>query len=413
MEHGVTELGRLGRTLGDQRIRILHVVASLTRRGAETFAVQLVNGLSRERFDAAIWAINPDSSVPYLIPRHSRLVLEEIRPRGWHRAVGSLVETVNSYRPHLIHCHGGGALKYATLLKPLARAQAYVYTKIGSVHPWLDPPLRHRFYAALFEQVDAIIAVGENVRREMEETFHLRRPRLFTVYPGRDVAPFLRLTAQTAAQKRAEIGLAPSHIVLMTVGSLSWEKDPLSLLRCFAEIAGRDPRLRLVFVGGGPLGPELKADVRRQGLEHKVRLLGVRSDVPALLSAADIFVLPSITEGLPGVLIEAGMAGLPAIAYGVGSVSEVIRDSETGFVVSPQDWAGFSRRMLTLAGDGALRRRMGEASREFCRSTFDIRRSIKQHETLFMEVLEQAARARAAGRRTGRLSAPGGRTLLA
>lgn len=396
----------------DKHIRTLHVLTSLNRRGAETFAVQLVDRLSRERFDPAIWTINPGGAGPYLKPQRTSVLWQPTR-EGWLWSVRSLLAALRSYEPHLIHCHGGRALKYVTLLKPLWRAQAYVYTKIGSVHPWLDHPLRHRFYAALFEQVDAIVAVGEQVRREVEETFHPRRPRLLTVYTGRDVTPFLEVTPQTAAQKRDEIGLGPSDIVLMTVGSLSWEKDPLSLLRSFADIAGMDPRLRLVFVGAGPLAPDLAAEVRQRGLDQKVKLLGVRGDIAAVLSAADIFVLPSITEGLPGVLIEAGMAGLPAVAYGVGSVSEVLRDGETGFVVPPQDSATFYRRVLALAGDGAQRRRMGDTSREFCRRAFDIHRSVQRHEALFTELLATAALDRAEGRRAGRTSSPGERAPLA
>lgn len=372
-------------------IRTLHILTSLQRRGAETFAVQLVDRLSRERFDPAIWTINPPGSGPDLLPQQTRVLARPTRG-GWYRSVLSLLATIRSYRPHLIQCHGGRALKYAILLKPFWRARVYVYTKIGSIHPLLEHPVKRRFYGLLFEQADAIFAVGKLLREEIEAGFHPSRPRLLTVYTGRDVTPFLEVTPVTAEQKRAEIGLAPSDLLLLTVGSLSWEKDPISLVRHFSDIAQANPRLRLAFAGGGPLAAPLEQEVRRLGLEQRVKVLGVRQDVPALLSAADIFVLPSVTEGLPGVLIEAGMAGLPAVAYGVGSVPEVLKHEETGYVVPPKDTATFYRRVLTLAGDGDLRRRMGQAAREFCRTDFDIRRSVRRHEALFEELLGATGR---------------------
>lgn len=372
------------------RIRTLHILTSLNRRGAETFAVLLVDRLSREAFDPAIWTIRPPDRGPYLVPHHTP-VLRSKGGRSWYHALLDLKETVGTYQPHLIQCHGGRALKYAMMLKPFWRAQAYVYTKIGSVHPWLDHRLRHRFYAHLFEQVDAIVAVGEQVRREVETEFHPRRPRLLTIYTGREVKPFLEVTPEVAARSRSELGLDPSDVCLMSVGSLSWEKNPKSLLRLFSELAAADPRLKLVFVGEGPLEPELRQQAGRDGVTGRVRFLGVRSDVPALLSGADIFVLSSTTEGLPGVLIEAGMAGLPAVAFGVGSVAEVIKDGVTGFVVPPGDEAQFRARVVELARHTDRRRRMAQEALRFCRREFDIERSVKRHEVLFTELLHASA----------------------
>ncbi|HEV8339859.1 MAG TPA: glycosyltransferase [bacterium] len=372
----------------NDRVRTLHILTSLNRRGAETFAVQLVDRLSRKRFDPAIWTIRPPEPGRFLVPQRTA-VLSGSNGGAIH-SLRNLLRVARDYNPHLMHCHGGRALKYAAMLKPFWRPQAYVYTKIGSIHPWLDHPLRRLFYGFLFEQVDAIVAVGDQVRAEVEQEFHPRRPRLITILTGRDLSPFRSLTPEGAAATRAGLGLDSSHLILMTVGSLSWEKDPLLLLRLFGDLAVRDPRLRLVFVGDGPLRQSLQEAIRAGGLEQRVQLLGVRSDVPALLGAADVFVLSSETEGLPGVLIEAGMAGLPSVAFGVGAVAEVLKDGRTGFVVSPRDEAGFSQRVRELVDDPARRRELGREAREFCFETFNIDRSVRRHESLFLDLLHAA-----------------------
>jgi glycosyltransferase involved in cell wall biosynthesis len=391
-------------------IRTLHILTSLERRGAETFAVQLIDRLSRGVFKPAIWTIEPYESQRYLIPSRTPVFAlragKSILPLAVRR-LRHLLGVCQEYQPHIIHCHGGRGLKYVIPMKAIWAAQAYVYTKIGSVHPWLDPVPKRLFYGALFERLNAIVAVGEQIRREVEVTFHPRRPRLLTIYTGRDVAPFAAVTPDVARQMRAELALDDTDICLMTVGSLSWEKAPQLLLRLFARMVATDPRLKLVFVGEGPLQLELEADAVRDGLGERVRFLGVRRDVPRVLSAADIFVLPSVTEGLPGVLIEAGMAGLPAVAFRIGAVEEVLNDEETGFVAPPGNAEAFGERVLRLARDPGLRRRMGGEALIRCRRDFDIRRSVERHEALFLELLERSnQRAVARWRRSARVRSP-------
>ena len=379
----------------DGPIRTLHVLTSLNRRGAETFAIQLVDRLSREVFLPSIWTINPfGRSAKYLVPQRT-IILSASEPfdrQGAYQTFRRLVRAMRAWRPDLIQCHGGRALKYAMIARPFTRAQAYVYTKIGSVHPWLDPLPKRLFYGFLFEQVDAIVAVGEHVRREVEAVFNPRRPQLLTINTGREVAPFAEATPELVAEKRRELGLEPSDLCLMTVGSLSWEKNPQFLLTMLGDLVPEHPRVKLVYVGEGPLEAELRRLAEREGVADRVRFAGLRGDVPHLLPAADVFLLPSLTEGLPGVLIEAGMAGVPAVAFRVGSVEDILRDGKTGFVVPPGGNAMFKRCTARLLGDPALRKQMGHEALVLCRRDFDIALSVKRHEALFVGLIDAAKR---------------------
>jgi glycosyltransferase involved in cell wall biosynthesis len=123
-----------------------------------------------------------------------------------------------------------------------------------------------------------------------------------------------------------------------------------------------------------------------------VRFAGLRDDVPHLLSAADVFLLPSATEGLPGVLIEAGMAGVPAVSFGVGSVEDILKDGKTGFVVPAGNRQEFTQSTARLLRDGTLRGQMGREAMTLCRRDFDIRRSVKRHEALFIELVDAVRR---------------------
>ena len=388
-----------------KRIRTLHILDGLERRGAETFAVQLVDRLSREVFFPAIWSIKPIESESYLVPHHTPVFTRTVDGIGRPVVYGTvrvLLDVLHTYRPDLIHCHGGRALKYAVAAKPFWRARGYVYTKIGSVHPWLDHPIKRRFYGMLLEQVDAVVAVGDEIRREVVQVFHPRRPRVLTIHTGREPATFAGVTPEVIARKRAELGLGPLDLCLQTVGAISWEKDPQLLLRIFVELVREHPRLRLAFVGGGPLEAEVRQQAVRAGVQDYVRFLGIRTDVPELLCAADIFVLPSVTEGLPGVLIEAGMAGLPAVAFRVGSVADILKDGVTGFVVPPKNAEMFKQRLRQLICDADLRRSMGQEALRLCRRDFDIAQSVRGYEALFCGLLDASmGPSRAAVRQSG------------
>lgn len=365
-------------------IRTLHILTSLHRRGAETFAVQMIDRLDRARFSPHIWPTRSAHSDEALVPARTPVLSNGVD--ALPLALWDLQRVLRTVRPHLIQCHGGRALKYAMALKPIFRPHAYVYNKILSIHPHLDGAARRLPYRFLFEQVDAIVAVGEELRREVEETFHPRRPRVVAINNGRDVRPFLSVTPEVVAARRRELGLDPADVCLMQIG-IAWEKDPQVSLNVFAELASRFRELRLVFVGEGPLLDDLRRESVTRGLADRVRVLGVRRDVPALLAAADIVLMPSITEGLPGVLIEAGMAGRPAVAYEIGSVRDVLDDGRTGYVVPRGNPAALSAQVARLVRYPALRERMGLAAMMRCRRDFDIAFSVRKYEALFSELV--------------------------
>lgn len=385
---------KLGTVVHTDRVRTLHILTSLDRGGAETFAVQMIDRLDRDRFAPAIWTTRPPATGYPLEPLRTSVLSSHDSGSGHDggtaRSLRELLSVLRRVKPHLVQCHGGRALKHAMAVKPLWRAPAYVYNKILSIHPALDSPVKRFLYSFLFEQVDAIVAVGEQVRREVEDAFHPRRPVLLTISNGRDVVPFRSVSPEATEQARRELGLGPGEVCLMFVGRLAWEKDPQSLLRLCADLAPIYPAHKFVLVGGGPLEPDLKQEAVRLGITDRVRFTGVRRDVPTLMSAADLVLLPSVTEGLPGVLIEAGMAGRPAVAYRIAAVEDVLIDGVTGFVVSPGDTEMFKQRVLHLMRHPELRSEMGDQARRRCRRDFDIEASVKRYEDLFHTLVDGA-----------------------
>ncbi|MGH2747967.1 MAG: glycosyltransferase, partial [Actinomycetota bacterium] len=146
--------------------------------------------------------------------------------------------------------------------------------------------------------------------------------------------------------------------------------------------------------GEGPLRGELETEVARRGIEDRVRILGSRADVGDLLAASDVVILASATEGMPGCLIEAGMAGIAAAAYAVGAAAEVVHSGTTGLVVAPGDQDALTRAVLALLRDDGLRDAMGKAARARCLERFDTRHIALRYVDLYRQLAAGAPEAR-------------------
>ena len=160
--------------------------------------------------------------------------------------------------------------------------------------------------------------------------------------------------------------------VVISLGALSWEKDPLAHLEVMDGVRRVLPGSVHLIAGDGPLRHEVEQRADRAGLDGLARILGNRSDVADLLAAADVLLLASKVEGMPGCVIEAGMSGLPVVSYAVAGVPEVVIDGETGYLVDQGAIGGLVDRTVELLTDPTQRTRMGEAARDRCTAAYDI-----------------------------------------
>lgn len=175
---------------------------------------------------------------------------------------------------------------------------------------------------------------------------------------------------------RRDLDIPPDAPVLLTVGRLTEQKDQACLVETAALLVPRHPGLAALLAGDGPLRDPLRERIARHGLEGTVRLLGRRTDVPDLLAAADLFVLPSRFEGLPLVVLEAMAAGLPVVATRIGGTDEAVEHGVTGLLVEPGDAGALAEAVHALLANPARARAMGLAGRESFVVGFEARRMV-------------------------------------
>jgi glycosyltransferase involved in cell wall biosynthesis len=371
-------------------VRVLHLIATGQRRGAEMFASDLVAALDAEELDQRVavlhgappWAVELRAPVTGLRAGASRRPVLPLEPG----AVLGLRRLLRDWRPDLVQAHGGHPLKYAAAATA-GGGPPVVYRRIGSVS-WLSNRPRRALYRRLVRRAARVVAVAESIRQETIEAFRLDPAQVVTIPNGVDPRRLQPERGRDAT--RAALGIAPEDVVVLSLGALAWEKDPLGHLAVTAPLLRGHPAAAHVFAGDGPLRPELEAAARREGLDGRVRVLGSRADVGDLLAASDLLLFASRTEGMPASVIEAGVAGLPVVGVTLTGVPEVVADGVSGLLAPPGDHDGLRAATARLLEDPALRRRLGQAARTRCRERYAIDVVAAAYRELYEDVVEAA-----------------------
>ncbi|MDT8441711.1 MAG: glycosyltransferase [Desulfuromonadales bacterium] len=368
-------------------MRIVHILSTLERRGAQAFARELVNGLSAQADIAQeMLVLFPGEDAIDMaatgVPIHS------LSARKGPARLLALAGMLRRIQPDIVLAHGGTPQKYAVLARCGRSRPAIVYRKIGLVDPWLerDRRLKLVFLSWLTRRTDAISTVGEATRTEAIRLFGADPQRVRVIYRGVAAERFV-VPPAVREHTRQALAIAPAARVMIAVGALGWEKNQAAMLRILNRIRREIPDVVLLLVGDGPERSALERLADKLGVANAVRFLGTRTDVPELLAAADLFLLTSWTEGVPGVLIEAGLAGLPCATWAVAGTGEVVQDGISGRVTPMKDEAALAKAAIELLIDPARARAMGEAGRRFCRERFAVQRCVAEHLRLFADVL--------------------------
>ncbi|MDQ2674359.1 MAG: glycosyltransferase family 4 protein, partial [Chloroflexota bacterium] len=250
---------------------------------------------------------------------------------------------------------------------------------------WLLRPKRQA-YRTLYRRGSRIahfVAVSDDVADAVRATVRPPSGHLHTIPNGVDVHRYGR--ADRSAMRR-ELGIPDDAAVVMCVAKMLEQKGHRVLVEALAAPEVADLPLRVLLVGDGPLRKEIEDRARRAEVWDRIRFLGNRPDVPRLLAAADIFVLPSLWEGLPIALLEAMAAGLPSVATAVSGTRQVLTDEENGLLVPPDDAGAIAAAVARLVRHRELRDALGAAARQHVLAEFSVDRQAARHVELYRAI---------------------------
>lgn len=366
--------------------RILFVSTSTTVGGAEKTLFSLVTLLDPQEFRvAAVVGLKPDGAYARRLRELGyKTATLGMTGRPSFKHVRELARIIDHERPDIVHAVMYQAIQLCRLARKRCDAKFKLIT---------SPRVSYRTRSAatlLLDRAlkggdDLLIAECESSRRFLLERLRYAPEKVSTIYNGVDLAswPVSKLERQ---QKRLELRLGAGELLFGAIGRLDQQKGQSYLIEAMARL-NRHVAARCVVIGAGPRRAALEALVHKHHLEQSVILLGERDDVPAWLSSLDVFVLPSLWEGLPNALLEAMALGLPVIASAVDGVPEVVEDGKTGLLVSPRDPAALAQKLSALASDPALRQRLGEGAKALIAEKFTLIRMIESYQKAYRDVL--------------------------
>ncbi len=313
--------------------------------------------------------------------------------RGSHdlRWTGRLRSVLAGGDFDVVHSHLPYAAAFGRLVAawPRARRPSLVYTE----HCMWDETARpvKALNRATIGLDDRVLVVSEAARDALPSAVR-RRARV--VVHGIEPEPIREAALRRPEYRRevrAELGLAEGELLSLTVANFRWQKGHDVLLRAARSVVGRGLPVRFVFVGDGPLRRDLERERAALGLDDQVLFVGARDDVPRLLAAADLFVLPSRYEGLPLALMEAVCSGVPVVASAVSEIPNLLTDGADALLVPAEQPAALAGAVATLAQDAALRARLSAAALGLSQR-FDVRRCTREVEAVYDELCPEPAR---------------------
>jgi glycosyltransferase involved in cell wall biosynthesis len=373
----------------------LQLVHKPQRRGAEVFALQLSGELRRQGQEARIAYLYPHEGEERLPWGETDLVLGEKEDHRLERLTGfqprllwRLRSVIQEWQPEIVQANGGRTVKYGALAARLSgnRTWALVYRNIGEPAQWVRGWWRQFFYRRLvIPSVDGVVGVSEATLAQIQTFYRLRVPAVH-IPNGADPAALVPARSRAEVRHGAE---TPQGVpVLLFAGCLSAEKRVDRLLRVFSQVLNGVPQVHLWVMGDGPLHRDLAQQADGLGVAEQARFLGALTDVASHMKAADLLVLSSDTEGIPAVVLEAGLLGLPVVSTRVGGLPECVIDGETGLLVEPEDEAGLARAIVDLLRDPEQRQAMGQRAEGWIHSRFTMERITGQYLDFYREVLD-------------------------
>ncbi len=369
-----------------RKINVVHLVEELTIGGLEKILTTIVLYLNKEKYNVSVWCLREGGFFA------DELIKEGIDVKVLHISTSrnplniyKLYKLLKNRKFDVIHTHAYSAGTIGRISAFLAGVPVIIshnqnvyghYNKYYHFMEWL-----------LSHVTDSIICVSDMVKKFTNETQGIDTKRLVTIYNG--IENIRSVSGEKTSDLKKELGIPVNNSVIGTVAQFSGKKGLGYLIKSASILLKHRKDVNFLLVGDGTTKDELKYLCHNLKIENNVVFAGERSDIPEMLSLIDIFVLPSITEGLPLALLEAMACGKPVVATSVGGVPEIVKNGLNGILVQPKDPEALHGAMKELLNNADMREKMGHEGRMICEKGFSSRVMVDRIEDLYDTLFER------------------------
>ncbi|MDH3258792.1 MAG: glycosyltransferase, partial [Deltaproteobacteria bacterium] len=364
----------------------LYLVMSLPVGGAEEHLRTVLQNIDMDSFCPTVCCIREKGQIGEEIETLGIevLSLKRMSKSVDFRIVMDIGKIIRQRKIHLVHSH----LYHANMYGRVAAFFAGISSVTTEHNVYLKKYKMHRRIVnwLLAKRTERIIAVSEMVKNYVIARDWIGSRKVEVIHNGIDLSRFSSRLSKTIA--REKLGIPTDCFLLGIVGRLSEQKGHIHLIHAMPAVKESIAEVRLLIVGPGPLEASLRKEVESLALGETVLFLGSRRDIPDILAALDVFVMPSLWEGLPVALLEAMSFSLPAVVSEVGGVAEIIENGENGFMVPPRDGTVLSRTIMELYKNDCLRRHLGKNARKTVAERFNAVTMTKRMESIYHSAIK-------------------------
>jgi len=280
-----------------------------------------------------------------------------------------LITTINAWNPDFVLLNGSRTLKYGAAAKPfLYKNTKLIYRIIDSPKFWNRSSLKQFYYRKLvLSKIDAAVGVSQASLNDMISLHGYNKPTT-VIHRAIQESNFKLVLSKDTSRSKFEI--KNSDKVLLFLGNLTPQKRPDRFVEIIKLVKQSFPDIKAWIVGDGVLRQETEKLVIKYDLQNNIKFWGYQQNVTSLISASDLLVLSSDTEGLPGVVLECGYLGVPAVSANVGGINECLENGKTGYVVQTQNPEEYANYIMELLNNDEKRKSMGAFSMQKVKSGF-------------------------------------------
>ena len=384
---------------GRRRIRVAHVITRLCKGGAQENTFHTLRLADRDRYEMDLISgptTGHEGSIEQAVQAAGISIIREpnlvrdVAPLREMKALANLTHLFRQGRYDIVHTHTSKAGFVGRLAARRAATPLIVHTPHGNIYHGYFPMGLARVFIEMERRAarwtDRLIELTEGGIEESLQWRIGRREQYTAIFSGIDTAPY-DSALEGRAEARAALGVRPDDLLVGAVGRLEPIKGFTYFVAAAKIVAEAVPEARFILAGQGSLAAALRAEAAPLG--HRFQCLGPREDVPELMAAMDVLVVPSLNEGMGRVLLEAGAGATPVVGTTVGGIPEILKDSKTGILVPPKAPEAIAQAVQALAADRDRLRRMGEAARARVVPDFSLENMVMRIEALYEDLIKE------------------------
>ena len=369
-------------------IQTIHVIYRLDTGGLQNGIVNLINNMDTSKFENTICCLTQGGDFEKRLNKNIKVSKMFKKPGNDYQLYIKLIKYLKEIKPTIVHTRNWAGMDGIIAAK-MARVPIIIHGEHGFEITDLTGQNKKRKFIrklVLSTMVDKIVTVSKNLKKRLINEIKIKPEKIIHIPNGVDTNKFNIYKKEFTRKK---FGFKKGEFIIGIVARLDPIKNHKTLISAFKEIVTIHPNTNLAIVGDGSLRNKLENQTYKLGIKDKVIFMGERNDVPEILKTFDVFVLPSLNEGMSNTILEAMATGIPVIASNVGGNPELVIDGRTGFLFPSNDVESLVQKIKTYILHPELKQKHGYNARKRVEEKFSLNQMVRRYEELYLELVER------------------------